>query len=493
MSENEKTPVLALYDCRSKQDYIYRTRKIKEISGGSELLRTINKTFIEEARKKGVLIKKDWRDHKEFSLSEFKADASINGEVVYSGGGNLMIIYKSEEDYKNANKIFSRVMLDNTYTVSMIAAHTEVTDDFNADREKLYAENALKKNTDPVCSPRNVLPFTQTDPTTYMPIVKKTDDKGRPVSLTRESVRKLAAFDNEAESRGGSEKYLDDIVYDRGRESLLAVIYIDGNNMGAKLKNNLNGFRSYDECIPKLREFSCDTDRDFVEAPIEAIEAKLKEIRDNNAVGNRGKYRRVIAGGDEITIICCARDAADIVKTYFETLDQEHSGENGDEKNYACAGIAIFHSHAPFADVYEIAEQCCESGKKKSRAKDSKINYIDFHFCRAGITNDLDVIRQRQDGKLTLLPYSFEDFKKFMEFGKSLWEMGRSNVKDLASAILAGDGDYMFELERVKSRLKKDSELKKTLDAHDEKQKKMIFDAAQVYDLWFADETEVSE
>ena len=67
---------------------------------------------------------------------------------------------------------------------------------------------------------------------------------------------------------------------------------------------------------------------------------------------------------------------------------KEQQGKKKEEKNYACAGIAIFHSHAPFAAVYDIAEECCENAKKKSRKTGG--NYFDWYFCRSGLTNDME-------------------------------------------------------------------------------------------------------
>lgn len=43
VSESKK--ILALYDCRSKQEYIYRTNKVKEIIGASMLLSDLFKDF----------------------------------------------------------------------------------------------------------------------------------------------------------------------------------------------------------------------------------------------------------------------------------------------------------------------------------------------------------------------------------------------------------------------------------------------------------------
>ena len=48
--------VTALYDCRSKQEYIYRTNRIREISGGSELLANVYGMLFRAAEKKGLRI-----------------------------------------------------------------------------------------------------------------------------------------------------------------------------------------------------------------------------------------------------------------------------------------------------------------------------------------------------------------------------------------------------------------------------------------------------
>lgn len=173
----------------------------------------------------------------------------------------------------------------------------------------------------------------------------------------------------------------------------------------------------------------------------------------------------------------------DIAMTYFQTLEEENKGLPEDKRNYACMGIAIAHCHAPFSEVHKIAEQCCESGKKKARKKDSAVNYIDFHFCRAGITNDLETIRGEQESVYTARPYEFSaEFSRFAEFGKNLKNIGRSNIKELAAAIIKGDSYYRFEVERIRSRYPKVG-----LDSDDTDQKKLIFDIANIYDLWFAD------
>ena len=474
--------ILALYDCRSKQEYIYRTNRIKEISGGSLLLANIYDLFLKETEKNGIRLFEggSW-ENRTFNMELFSASDS-DAEVVYSGGGNLMMLYRDKDTYVRANKIFSKLLLSETYSVSAIVACTEVTGDFMADRAKLFRQNAIKKSTGYISSPRAVLPFTQVDSLTYMPVVKKDN-----TSLSRESECKLDALKKyERKDKELSEIYLDDIVTEKGVESLLAVIYIDGNNMGEKSKLATEGKTSYDDCINAMRNFSVKTNRDFVDKPIAAIEDLLRNMQKDGV--KYAKYRKVIAGGDEITLICNARIVPDILNTYFATLDSERSG------NYACAGVALFHSHAPFADVYDIAEQCCESGKKASRHYGSKANFIDYHFCRSGISNDMETVRAKQEKGLYLRPYRVgkehngTSYEEWTRFAIKISAIGRSNIKELAAAIIKGDSYYRFEAERINSRYK--DILIKT-DLNDERydlEKKLLFDVAQVYDLWFSKE-----
>ena len=479
MSETGYGCVTALYDCRSKQEYIYRTNRIREISGGSELLAHVYEMFYNAAGAKNIRINSGWRSGGEFSVKGF-VDSGYDGEVIYEGGGNLCIIYRSRDTYIRANRIFSRMLLEQTYTISIIASCVDTTDNFMADRRQLYKENSRIKSTDWISVPCNTLPITQVDRDTFMPVVKKDGVR----SLSRESVLKRKAFKNSSET---GEIFLDDIsgMENKGTESLLAVIYIDGNAMGKKVKSCTENITGYTECTAALRAFSMSTDKSFVERPIKAIRETLEKRREDG----QHKFRRVIAGGDEITLICNARAALDVVQTYFRTLDEENRSLPEDKRNYACAGIAIAHSHAPFSDVYEIAEQCCESGKKKARKLDSRVNYVDFHFCRSGITNDMDVIRETQESSFTKRPYEVSvEFTEFISTGNRLSEIGRANIKDLASAMIKGDPFYRFEMERIKSRYPKAG-----LDSSNAELKRLIFDIAQVYDLWFAGEEQKEE
>ena len=404
--------VLALYDCRSKQEYIYRTNRVQEIAGASRLLRDLFSDFIKDC---GMKLNSRWRNNKaqEDYFGYFR-ESGLDGEIVYEGGGNLCMIFKDRDAFHDFNKKLSLHVLKISHTVSIIASCVDITEhdgkpDFVEDRKRLYEENTLKKNLGAYHSPCNVLPFTQVDRVTYQPIVKKKNEK----SYTTETLRKQTAYENIKEKDFAIiEKNFDKMV-DKGTESLLAIIYIDGNNMGDKLKNRTAGLTGYAEGINALRDFSKETDHDFVEKPLEAIKECLsvkyaeyeEQVNKKQPEGKRKfnpySLRIIISGGDEITLVCNARAVPLILGTYFDTLKQSKG-------NTACAGVAVFHSHAPFADVYEIAEQCCESGKKKAHIEQSENkNFIDFHYCHSGITNSLSAIRSSQESEHTGRPYEY--------------------------------------------------------------------------------------
>lgn len=485
--------ILALYDCRSKQEYIYRTNKVKEIAGASALLTDLFKSFFRSAEH-GFKFNCDWENMTApDDYFEYFRSSGCDGEIVYEGGGNLCVIFRNEDTYHKVNEALSRHILDTTYSVGLVASAVKIEKhgdkySFVDDRKKLYIENSVKKNLGAYYSACNVLPFTLTDRLTHQPIVFK-EGKNQYTSESKLKMEKYVSICKSDETIIETEF---DKMVDKGNESLLAIIYIDGNSMGEKLKNLTSGADSYAAGINALREFSKQTNKDFVVSPIKAIQEKLYEKYEQNKgtdLGKRYLFRPIISGGDEITLVCNARAVPLILETYFDTLKQ--SGDNT-----ACAGVAIFHSHAPFADVYEIAEQCCESGKRKAHKELSQNkNFIDFHYCHSGITNSLDAIRYRQEAAYTSRPYEYStSWKEFIQLGSRIAEgndikLDRSDLKELSRAMTEGNSYYQEELKRIASR-QKTEDFKKTVIDGGDTIKKVLYDISIVYDLWFKKEGE---
>ena len=459
VSENKF--VLALYDFASKQEFIYRTSKVKEISGASKLLSDMYAKFCDILKENGKLLKFDLDS--EFSWSCFESDKNIIGEVLYEGGGNLMVLYKSKEDYVEANKIISVMLLKEFPTLKMISCFVEAEGNFRVDRTALYRKLIKRKNCFPTMSVSAVTPFTQVDPTTFLPVVMK--DMAKELSYSADRVAKLKAY------KYSSTNNLDNL------EEMIAVVYVDGNAMGEKLKSCDSD--DYNDGVKKLRIFSKTVNRIYVEEPMKAIEKTVGLSKHNG-------FRRVIGGGDEITIICDARIALAVVNSYFDALSKQTMVIDGDEfKCTACAGVAVAHAKTPFSSVYEIAEAACESAKEEAHINDG--NYFDFHYCHAGITGTFETIRAFEQKGITNRPYKFvadRGFVEFSEYDDLLRRASRSNVKTLGAAAQRGIENYQFECKRVNAYLSGEGKLFK---AHNEEMK-IVYDMSEFFDLWFSKE-----
>ena len=548
---------LAMYDVRGKQEYIFKTNKLKEIVGGSCIIRDCFKEYLfpsaeeymrRKAKKEGIPLSDDevcgiynYNDlkkepeyiseinkGKEFSQKAFermmqdeKYAARYAGEVVYEGGGNFFVLYKDKETCIEINKIFTRKLLKELYTLKVLCTYIELENglvNFIEDRKKLYEKHRISEAEESVICPVNTLPFVQVEEVTSLPLTKYNENTRKKVSTEAEA--KLAKHLDVYNEKYG-EKDLDKLVTRKGEESLLAVVYIDGNNMGAKVQNVLGTETSYDQCVKKLRETSEFIQKNYVEDRIKDIDQMLEE-KEKKGKKKAGK-RLVVFAGDEINLICNARDAYDIAKTYLKGLHQV-SWKDSTEPCSACAGIAIFHSHAPYAQAYKIAEECCESGKtrmkklEKAREKEGKskeVCYIDVHYCQKGIGMSLEDIREKEVGGLISKPWllDMEDEKNttskmpeditIMEIEKVVEALqmieSRTNVKDLAVAAKLSEGAFNLEMRRIyahqsdediKHRMKEIfvQEDREEFGQKYKKYRKMIYDIVIVYDLWFRKE-----
>lgn len=548
---------LAMYDVRGKQEYIFKTNKLKEIVGGSCIIRDCFKEYLfpsaeeymrRKAKKEGIPLSDDavcgiynYNDSenepeyiseinkgKEFSQKAFermmqdeKCAARYAGEVVYEGGGNFFVLYKDKETCIEINRIFTRKLLKELYTLKVLCTYIELENglvNFIEDRKKLYEKHRISEAEESVICPVNTLPFVQVDEVTSLPLTKYNENTRKKVSTEAEA--KLAKHLDVYNEKYG-EKDLDKLVTRKGEESLLAVVYIDGNNMGAKVQNVLGTETSYDQCVKKLRETSEFIQKNYVEDRIKDIDQMLEE-KAKKGKKKAGK-RLVVFAGDEINLICNARDAYDIAKTYLKGLHQV-SWKDSTEPCSACAGIAIFHSHAPYAQAYKVAEECCESGKtrmkklEKAREKEGKskeVCYIDVHYCQKGIGMSLEDIREKEVGGLISKPWllDMEDEKNttskmpeditIMEIEKVVEALqmieSRTNVKDLAVAAKLSEGAFNLEMRRIYAH-QSDEDIKRRMkeifvqeDREEfgqkyKKYRKMIYDIVIVYDLWFRKE-----
>lgn len=537
--------VLAMYDVRGKQNFIYRSTHIKEIIGGSDIIRTIFQrelySVAKEYRNSEYTGNKDaeaiYAYHKSageqnaksgthvdesFKFSEFEKrmeNPQYVGEVVYDGGGNFFILYKDEKTCKEITYLFTKSVLEKYITLKVVCTYISNlnpdryhgTKDDPGDYERIYRQHRYTENEQLLTSPYGTLPIVQVDYLTSMPLTcfsYRSRKEEKKVKLTTESAAKYARYEELYNNQGSlngvpipNEEILDKIVTGKGEESLLAVIYMDGNNMGASIEKCLEGASGYDECVTRLRRFSADIQSVFI-----------KKQADSFNSGSNKRMRLVIEAGDEVTVICNARDAYSVVKAYMEKL----SNLNQERKDFnhiysSCAGIAIFHSHAPYAEAYRIAEECCESAKAFMREKEiQNVCMMDYHYCQGAIGVSLKRIRRDERTQESTRPWLVADMREdeekkdynesklvsrgqIMKMVRMLNVFGRSNMKDLNAAARMGNSTFELEVHRIEAHLSayqkkllacSECDMKTDIYANLDYARKMIEDISIVYDLW---------
>lgn len=495
-----KQYVLAMYDVRGKQDYIFRGNKIKEIVGASLIIRDIYKDYLLSAKYNNNIVDDSDTD---FSWDKFVKHMEVenkNGEVVYDGGGNFLVLFRDEATFQKITQKFTLTVLRETVSLRIIGTCIEVDGcDFEKDREALYKKHRITENTIQNVPCYASLPISLVHPNSSLPIVYRgTDYTKEPIELTAEQLAKYKKYKNcvgfGKDKEEFAERILDRIAPEKGTDSYIAVIYIDGNSMGVKVQECTRNRKTYDECINALRRFSKSIQEECIDSKKKVIDEKLAELYPDTDI----KRRLILGAGDEINMIVAGRDAFEVAKAYLEALDKE--------KGYSsCAGIALFKSHMPYADAYRIAEECCESGKEKMKQLNlQNTSFLDFHLCQGSIDVSLEQIRMDEETEEPSRPWLIVDANKECTnkekiFGieeienviSFLQKIGHGNTKGLLTASRAGARELRMELKRIKAHQSNDKRKEmnaawKEIDKmNDSRLCKMVYDVVLMYDLWF--------
>ena len=129
--------VLAMYDIRGIQDYIYRTPHIKDAMGASLIIEDILKNALREACKNLKLKPEEtdleWeKGEEEEEVKPFKMSEKAV-QVLYIGGGNAYVIYNGNDLYRNINKIMSKYIIEHTYSLQLAGVGVKGTDTYEND------------------------------------------------------------------------------------------------------------------------------------------------------------------------------------------------------------------------------------------------------------------------------------------------------------------------------------------------------------------------
>lgn len=437
---------LAILEVSQKQAYIFSSNKLADnIERSNEINYVMDGTYFKE---------------------KCNPDLYTEKNLVYSGGGHVVLEFEGEEAARKFVGSVTACILREFAEMEVFAkirkydASVSPSENLKQLTAALEGKKALRRAAfhqgsygleslmNDSFTPRSEIVGTDTKP----------HDNDRPLKMGEEFYRKYDwawEFD-----KLGMSKY---------DNSFLAVVHIDGNEMGkrvAEFRNRLEKENpdDWEEFKNKSRELSEQIDRDFKTAYIrmleqvaEAIEAgKLSMLDLKKNVNNNKTFfpiRKVILAGDDVCFVCEGRIGVECAAIYLRELGKITN--EVDHKGYsACAGIAIVHLKYPFYKAYELAEALCSNAKKFGAALSAAcgkehtkgISSLDWHIEYGELKDSIEDIRadyRTDDNKrLELRPYvvdgdaaamAAEPIRQYTKFEKLMHNLNPTDGSDDAA------------------------------------------------------------
>lgn len=277
----------------------------------------------------------------------------------------------------------------------------------------------------------------------------------------------------------------------KDKNNFIAVIHIDGNQMGArvqdldkyviqkKIEDQVGILEEKDRAFyskesfeiwrEESRRFSESIDKDFKHALV-AVYNDIRDSLENSKSALKGldlkkkgektyfPLRKIIAAGDDICFVTEGRIGLECAVRFIKHLESESIRNEADGKGYhACAGVAIVHQKYPFYRAYELAEELCSNAKKKMAERidnynskkenknkpmaDGSLSAIDWHIEYGELLGDVDDIRDHQvdfDGKelyerpyqITVSPFETQplNYDSFVKLLRTIKEGEKGNT-----------------------------------------------------------------
>lgn len=464
--------LLAKFDVSGIQSYIFATNRLRENVGASSQVTKILEEYlpqsigeaVKEAGYKETQAVILWKEQDKLEIAE---NTEIQAEIIYIGGGNAMVLFRKEELFMAVGRKLGEKTARNCQGLSVAAAAVKLEwdkENFGEAMRKLDAEMAVRKARmirQPVYSP---FPVVEQDNVTHQPITRPSpyadsengDETVSVKDMTEIQFQKLTEYGRMIQERRGNfypdlgeigeYQYpveMNDLCPERGDNSYIAVVHIDGNGMGERLlqlkreqPRKAEGEakrKQYSEEVCRLRNVSKEISSLFSNTYKEVLKRLIPLAKEEKTL--KFSIRPIVLDGDDFTFLCPAKQAVPIAAAFLQKLDElqkENQGE--DNKITACAGIAFVYSHFPFYVAYDIAEEACANAKKswyQASGSGCKNSYLDFYVVRESEVGGVKHNTKWQKGPYQVLETEkkegvcLSDLKKTMEQMEKEWPSNR--------------------------------------------------------------------
>jgi hypothetical protein len=447
--------VATVIDTTGIQRYIFGSNRLRENIGGSYLVQVATYEWVKECLLElgEVYIPDEETDDFELRIT---TNLEIVAELVYAGGGNTVLLFRTEEYAKEFTNKLTRKILHEAPGLNLVVAH-ELFDWDTDSLQKVIDKKLIQgKLENEKRKPRPSMPIlgmgvTANCNSTGLVAVDISKYYGIPENdsylVSREIVAKLKTVDRRYDELAnkklketvlqnlnlGQYEYeipydVDDLGRSEGESSYIAIVHADGNRLGNRFQEYLKTASDDEDCIVKMREFSRAVNRAGRKAlravaemilnsiTIENNRAVIKYVDQSGELINKVTlqkrdektylpFRPIVYGGDDITFVCDGRLglslAAQFLKKFEEFTTDLPGRKEKAEKATACAGIAIVKTHYPFAKAYALSEALCGKAKKwmREETKDYEkplFSAMDWHIAATGVTGSINEIRKRE-------------------------------------------------------------------------------------------------
>lgn len=439
--------ILTVIDTTGIQGYVFGSNRMRENIGASELVEQATQQWpLQLLAESTPLLRHNLETRRQgYDINPSKCieNGGIDVELLYAGGGNTVLLFRTLEHAKAFAASYSKHVLCNAPGLNVVILHHAI--EWNNGSKSLHQswkgvmgkEMGIKKATRPYSVPLPGISVTAVCESTGEPAVSydpfylaKVAEKERRPRLISAEIAAKTDRDVHLRSRQRLEHLLPDVSekgfafwYDpeqtesefadaEGR--YVAVIHADGNGMGKRFEQIIDHATDDRMVIEQLRSLSEAVKKAGSHALTElgrriTNKRELLEKIQIPATAKNPKivipFRPLVYGGDDVTFICDGRIGLWLAAEYLQIFEEESAREfsqlpipDKQKQAFACAGIAIVKLHYPFARAYDLAEQLCKKAKSFVRAIDQEkqLSALDWHISQSGLFGSVQEIRQRE-------------------------------------------------------------------------------------------------
>lgn len=506
---------LVVLEVSQKQNYIFRTNKLKENIGASMIIREVTEDLPDQVIEQEGL--------------------STCGSCVFKGGGKSVYEFDSKDIANRFAQVVSLTVCKQYPGAELFIASLE----YDPQKEllincvdELYSRLEVKKSARRHSFALHGLGIAQRCADSQAPAVTQMNERDRQGQITDN--RYISAECNaKIKKAAGRDQFFAEIIPDpayrfadefeelggtSGVKDMIAVIVIDGNKMGAKIKqfraNYLasignapdyeNDNKTYRRDFDALSQELDHRYRDAVKTAADTLVQRLPDLRKKGVISVRYDeaeckeilpMRPLVLSGDDICIVCDARIGVELATEILRNIDKETINVKGTEMElHACAGIAMVRTNYPFFRAHELAEELCNNAKSILPANDSKDeSVIDYAIIQGEIAGSLSDIREQHynGGLLTAKPYyliegdgrknSLPYYQRRMKELKDA-EISRGTLKEYRVALAKGESSANEYVNRMRMNINKGSSY---IDIEGQEERHcMDFDIIEMMDIY---------